>query len=110
VGVGGEVQIVSEPSEQRVAHRSSDEVKLMAGAFEPPAELVGDWRYPQQLCDCLPLGGGQLAAASAAVAGAAGNAGTRAAGWLARCSGTVDVGHRVASLSVVPDAVVRESL
>ena len=60
VRVGGEVEVVAEPAEQRVAHRTADQVQLVAGGGEPAAELVGDRRDPQQFGDGAALGGGQL--------------------------------------------------
>ena len=59
VGVGGEVQVVAEPAEQRVAHRPADQVQLVAGRGEAAAELVGDGRDPHQLGHRAALGGGQ---------------------------------------------------
>ena len=41
-GVGAEVEVVAEPAEQRVAHRTADEVQLVPGGGEPATELVGD--------------------------------------------------------------------
>ena len=43
-GVGGEVEVVAEPAEQRVADRAADQVQLVAGGGEPGTELVGDRR------------------------------------------------------------------
>ena len=49
VGVGAEVEIIPEPPQQGVAHGAADEMKLMPGGGEAPAQLVGDGRYAQQL-------------------------------------------------------------
>ena len=40
--VGGEVEVVAEPAEQRVAHRTTDQVQLVTRRGEPLAEFVGD--------------------------------------------------------------------
>ena len=39
-GVGGEVEVGAEPAQQRVAHAAADEVQLVAGVSEHPAEIA----------------------------------------------------------------------
>ena len=39
-GIGGEVQVSAEAAQQRVAHAAADEVQLVAGVGEYPAELA----------------------------------------------------------------------
>src|SRR5699024_6719614 len=56
---GGEVQVVAEAAQQRVAHRSTHEVEALAGLVEEVAELVDDAGYPQQLFDGVLLGLGE---------------------------------------------------
>ena len=56
VGVGAEVEVVAEPAEQRVAHRTADQVQLVAGRGEPAAQLVGDRGDAQQLGDARCAG------------------------------------------------------
>ena len=56
LGVGGEVQVVAEPAEQRVAHRAADQVQLVPGRGEPAAEFVGDGGDAQQLVHGTALG------------------------------------------------------
>nr|BFE66957.1 hypothetical protein GCM10020092_002580 [Actinoplanes digitatis] len=41
-GVGAEVEVVAEPSEQSVPHRPADEVQLMVGGAETAPQLIGD--------------------------------------------------------------------
>ncbi len=50
-GVGGEVQVVAEPAEQRVADRSTDQGEREARLLESAGEVVGDGGHPQQLGD-----------------------------------------------------------
>ena len=46
---GGEVEVVVQPAEQRVADRTADQGDLLARGGEAAAELVDDRREPQQL-------------------------------------------------------------
>ena len=62
VGVGAEVEVVAEPAEQRVAHRTADQVQLVAGGGEAAAQLVGDRGDAEQFGDGVALGGGEFAA------------------------------------------------
>ncbi len=48
---GGEVEVVLEPAEHRVADGPADQRDLLAGRGEAAAELVGDGRDPGQLRD-----------------------------------------------------------
>ena len=59
--LGGEVEVVAEAAEQRVAHRPADEVQLVAGVGEAAAQLVGDGRDAHQFGDGAALGGGKFA-------------------------------------------------
>jgi hypothetical protein len=49
-GVGGEVQIGDRPLQHRVAHRAADQIQLVAGGSEQPAEVAQDVGMPVQ-CD-----------------------------------------------------------
>ena len=46
---GGEVEVVLEAAEHRVAHRAADQGQLLAGFGEAPAQLVDDRSDPGQL-------------------------------------------------------------
>jgi hypothetical protein len=54
-GVGGEVEVVVEPAEQRVADRAADQVQGVAGGGEALAELDRHGRHPHQLADGVVL-------------------------------------------------------
>ena len=56
MGVGGEVEIVAEATEQRVTNGTADQVKLVAGLGEAATEVVGDGGDPHELGDRGPLG------------------------------------------------------
>jgi hypothetical protein len=60
MGVGGEVEVVAEPAEQRVPHRATDQMQLVPGGGEPAGELVGDRPDPHQLGDGAALRGGEF--------------------------------------------------
>ncbi len=81
----GEVQVVAKPADQGVAHRATDQVELMAGSIEPPAQFVGDGVDAQDVREHAALVGGGLTAA----AGRASAVGI----------GADRTGHRDASLS-----------
>jgi hypothetical protein len=59
-GGGGEVEVVAQDAEQRVAHRPPDEVDLVAGLGEQPAQVVDDGSDAQQLVHRVGLGVGQV--------------------------------------------------
>ena len=61
---GGEVQVVTEAAEQRVAHRAADQVQVLAALGEPGAELVDDREHAQQLGDGGALDLGEFAGQS----------------------------------------------
>ena len=48
---GGEVEVVVQPAEHRVANRTADQGDLLAGRGEAPAQLVGHRGDPRQLRD-----------------------------------------------------------
>lgn len=58
VGVGAEVKIVTEPPEEGIADRATNEVQLVTGFGETAAELVGDRGNPQEFGDSVALGFG----------------------------------------------------
>ena len=100
----------SSPSRPSKASRTEPPTRCSScpAALEPAAELVGDGRDAQQFSEGLALRGRQIGRALAVLGGAAGTRGPRCR-WQARCGGAIDFGHRGASLSSGPEAVVRES-
>jgi hypothetical protein len=62
VGVGREVEVVAEATQQRVAHRAAHQIELVARLREPHAQLVDDGGDPQQLLDGPALDTRQLGA------------------------------------------------
>jgi hypothetical protein len=116
--VGGEVQVVPEPAEQRVAHRAADQVQRVPGGAEPLAQLAGDRRHAQQLADGVLLELGQVGhgrrgygcAAAGRLAGSApagDDAGGRTDGG-GGMKGALDV-HRELLARDVPHEMVRLS-
>ena len=55
-GIGGEVEVVAQAAEQRVADRATDQGELVSGCSEALAELVSDRCHAQQLLHGEPLG------------------------------------------------------
>ena len=60
-GVGGEVEVVAEPAEQRVADRASDQMEFVSGGDEAPAEVFGDRGHTHEFGDRAALGRAQRA-------------------------------------------------
>ena len=56
---GGEVEVVVQPAEHRVAHRTADQRQLVPGGREPGAELVDHRRDPVELRGDVALGVGE---------------------------------------------------
>ena len=52
----GQVQVVAQPIEHRVANRPADERDVVTRGREPGAQFVGNGRNPQQLADAPSLG------------------------------------------------------
>ncbi len=57
--VGGQVEVVAEPAEQGVAHRSAYQVQGVSRGGEPGAQLDRHRRHPDQLADRVLLRRGQ---------------------------------------------------
>ena len=51
-GIGGEVQVGGQPSQDRIAHAPADEVQLIAGPLEDRAHLTQQRSVPMQLDGC----------------------------------------------------------